>query len=88
MEIIGITCLKFITYLDGEESEISRIREVRWKKIKINDITLYTCRNDMLEIEHLRVDLHLRLKKNCEVIVYVCSLIKRIHKIFFPDDKN
>lgn len=33
------------------------------KKIKINDITLYTCRNDMLEIEHLRVDLHLRLKK-------------------------
>lgn len=46
-------------------------------KIKIKDITLYPCRNDMLEIEHLRIDLHLRLKKNCEVIVYVCSLKSR-----------
>ena len=34
------------------------------RKIKIKDITLYPCRNDMLEIEHLRIDLQLRLKKN------------------------
>lgn len=59
------------------------------KKIKINDITLYTCRNDMLEIEHLRVDLHLRLKKNCEVIVYVCSLKSREYiRSFFQMIKN
>ena len=30
------------------------------RKIKVKDITLYTYRNDMLEIEHLRIDLHLR----------------------------
>lgn len=59
-------------------------------KIKINDITLYTYRNDMLEIEHLRVDLHLRLKKkNCEVIVYVCSLKSREYiRSFFQMIKN
>lgn len=47
------------------------------RKIKIKDVTLYPCRNDMLETEHLRIDLHLRLKKKCEVIVCVCSLKSR-----------
>ena len=61
MEIIGITCLKYTTQLEKKVRLAGLGSEVR--KIKVKDITLYIYRNDMLEIEHLRIDLHLRLKK-------------------------
>ena len=50
-----------IHYLEKKVRLAGLGSEVR--KIKVKDITLYIYRNNMLEIEHLRIDLHLRLKK-------------------------